>query len=99
MIARRIRPFSACEQTSLETEPFPDRPELLATLTKAHRKLTTAKYIRPVNAAPDDAAILDLNEGTPILKTTRITYAGRTGALVEIERTSGDGIQHAYRLT
>ncbi|WP_194921440.1 GntR family transcriptional regulator [Catenulispora rubra] len=96
---RRILPFSACEGTSLETKSFPDRPELLATLTKAHGKLTTAEYIRPLIPAPDDATALDLPEGTPILETTRITHAGAKGVLAEIERAGGDGIQHAYCLS
>ena len=98
VIARRILPFSAAEFTTLETECFPDRPELLAILTKAHGKLATAEYVRPLMPAPDEAAALALIDGTPILETTRITSAGGKGVLAEIERTGGDGIQHAYRL-
>lgn len=96
--ARRILPFSACEGSSLETEPFPDRPELLEMLAKAHRKLTAAEYVRPVMPTPDETTALDLIDGTPILEITRVTHAGRRGVLAEIERTGGDGIQHAYRL-
>lgn len=99
VISRRVLPFSACERTSLETEPFPGRPELLAILAKAHKELAAAEYIRPLIPAPDDATTLDLPEGTPILETTRITLAGGKGVLAEIERTGGDGIQHGYRLT
>jgi GntR family transcriptional regulator len=95
VIARRILPSSACEGTSLETQSFPDRPELLAILTKAHRKLMAAEYVRPLIPAPDDATTLDLPEGIPILETSHITHAGRKGVLAEIERTGGEGIQHA----
>ena len=98
VITRRILPFSACEGTSLETEPFPDRPELLAILSKAHGKLKATEYVRPMNPTPDDATTLDLPEGVPILETTRLTHAGGRGVLAEIERTGGDGIQHAYNL-
>lgn len=99
VIARRILPFSACPDGDLEIQSFPDRPRLLEILAKAHRALTAAEYVRPLMPAPDEATTLELTDGTPILETTRITHAGRKGVLAEIERTGGDGIQHAYRLT
>lgn len=98
VITRRIPPFSACEHTSLETESFPQRSDLLAILTKTHGQLTAAEYIRPRIPSPDDARTLDLSEGTPILEATRITHAEHRGVLAEIEHTGGNGIQFAYRI-
>ena len=83
----------------METEPFPERAELLAILAKAHGELTAAEYVRPLMPTPDEATTLDLIDGTPILETTRITSAGGRPVLVETECTSGDGIQHGYRLS
>jgi hypothetical protein len=48
----------------------------VAILTKAHRKLTPAEYIRPLIPTPDEITALDLIDGTPILETTRTLHAG-----------------------
>ena len=99
VITHRMLPFTAAEGTPLQKEPFPDRPALLATLAKAHGKLTVAEYIRPLMPQPDESATLDLIDGTPILETTRITSAGGRPVLAETERTSSDGVQNGYRLS
>jgi GntR family transcriptional regulator len=99
VLTRRMLPFTVAEGTPLETEPFPDRPALLAILAKAHGKLTVAEYVRPLMPQPDESATLDLIDGTPILETTRITSADGRPVLAETERTSGDGTQNGYRMS
>jgi hypothetical protein len=99
VITHRMLPFTVAEGTSLEAEPFPDRPALLAILAKAYGKLTVAEYVRLLMPQPDESATLDLIDGTPILETTRITSAVGRPVLAETERASGDGIQNGYRLT
>jgi hypothetical protein len=76
----------------------------VAILTKAHRKLTTAEYIRPPIPTPDEITALDLIDGTPILETTCTLHAGglngtswwaaHGASLINITPTAAGGVPH-----
>jgi GntR family transcriptional regulator len=96
ILTRRVLPFSTAEFTSMENEPFPQRPELIEILTKTYGKLGPAiEYVRSRMPSPDEAAALELSDITPILETTRVT-PGKRPLFAETERTSAEGIQLAY---
>jgi GntR family transcriptional regulator len=100
VLTRRILPFAATENTSLETAPFPPRADLLAILEAAHGPLITDEYVRADIPQHDEIAQLALPDATSILETTRITRTqDGTGLLAEIHRASAQAVQYGYRLT
>jgi GntR family transcriptional regulator len=94
-----ILPFSVAEGTPLEDAPFPERPELLATLTDAYGEPEWWEYARARMPQPDETTALNLPDGTPILEAIHILRTGDRPTLAELERRSGAAIQYGYRLT
>ena len=98
VLTRRILPFTATEGTTLETQPHPDRPELLRVLRDKHGELTTHLLTRAYLPHPDEATTLGIPEATPVLETTWLTQdPGGYTVLAEIERANADGVHYAFR--
>ena len=97
---RRMLPFSIAEHTpAWKPSPSPNAPSSWpSSQRRTGNSPPPSKYVS-LMPTPDEATTLDLIDGTPILETTRITSAGGRPVLVETECTSGDGIQHGYRLS
>jgi GntR family transcriptional regulator len=98
-IYRRVLPFSAAEETPLETEPNPTRAELLAILTDAHGELVYTDHVSARMPTPDEITTLGTLDGTPVLNTTTLasTTDGRP-LLAETITTSAEGVSLAYDL-
>jgi GntR family transcriptional regulator len=98
VLARTIISFATVEGTPLETEPFPERSALLAALTAVHGKLSATEYVRARSPQADEPSTLALADGAPVLETTRVTSAKGRPLFADIERTSAEGVQYAYKL-
>lgn len=98
VLTRRILPSTAAEDITLETQPHPNRSELLRVLRDKHGELTTLLLTRAYLPRPDEAATLDMPEATPVLETIWLsTDLDGHPVLVETERASGDNSQYEYR--
>lgn len=99
VLTRRILPFTVAEGTLLETQPYPDRTELLTILREAYGETTTRIYTRAYLPRPDEGTALNMLDATPVLETTWIT-AGAKGQilLAEVENANSEGICYAYDL-
>ena len=93
---RTLLPFTAAEGTTLETDPFPQRPALLAALSGRHGKLTATEHVTARMPTPDESKALALPDITPILETVVVTASKSRTILAEFEITSAEGIRYAY---
>lgn len=97
---QRIVPFTVAEGTSLEEAPYPERPDLLHTLTDAYGPLTWTEYIHARMPQANEATALNAREGTPIIETIRVAItADDRPILAETERRNADATQYAYPLS
>lgn len=98
VLTRRILPFSVAEDTSLETEPYPERAQLLSILREKYAELSTTFYTRAYLPHPDEAAALGMLEATPVLEISWITAAtdGRI-LLAETERANAEAVHYTYQ--
>lgn len=96
VLTRTLLPFTAAEGTTLETDPFPERPTLLAALSARHGKLTAKEHVAARMPTPDETTALALPDITPILETTLVTIAKGQVVLTETESTSAEGIRLVY---
>jgi len=96
VLTRTLLPFTAAEGTALETDPFPERPALLATLSGRHGKLTATEHVTARMPTSDESKALALPDITPILETTLVTVAKGRTVLAETETTSAEGIRLVY---
>jgi GntR family transcriptional regulator len=83
-------PFAVCvDVPGIEADPFADPADLYAALTAAGQVLTWRDTITARMPTPDEAATLELSEGTPVLLFTRTTYGtGEKPLLHEQTRTN-----------
>ncbi|MEY9890555.1 GntR family transcriptional regulator [Catenulispora sp. MAP5-51] len=96
VLTRTLLPFTAAEGTELETDPFPERPALLAALSARHGKLTAKELVSARMPTPDETKALALPDITPILETTLVTTAKGRTVLAETETTSAEAIRLVY---
>jgi GntR family transcriptional regulator len=98
VLTRRILPFTVAEGTSLETEPYPERAQLLSILSGAYGELSAQLHTRAYLPHPDEATALNILEAAPVLETTWTTTApdGRV-LLAETETANAEGVHYAYR--
>lgn len=96
VLTRRILPFSVAEDTSLETEPYPERTQLLNLLREKYGELSSTVYTRAYLPHPDEAAALGMLEATPILETTWTTSAEGRILLAETERANAEAVHYTY---
>lgn len=95
VLTRRILPFSVAEGTSLETEPYPERAQLLSILREQHGELSTTLYTRAYLPHPDEAAALGMLEATPVLEITWLTSGpNRRLLFAETERANAEGVHY-----
>lgn len=98
VLTRRILPFSVAEGTTLETEPYPERAELLSILRQKYGEPSPTLHTRAYLPYPDEAAALGMLEATPALETMWLSVSadGRR-LLAETERANAEGVQYAYQ--
>jgi GntR family transcriptional regulator len=77
---------------TLESDPFVPAGQVYTALADAGDELSWTEYVTARNPNPDDAATLNVPEGTPILSTRRITYDanGQPLAMEEAHRSAED---------
>jgi GntR family transcriptional regulator len=96
VLTRTVLPLAAAEGTELETDPFPERPALLAALSARHGTLTAKEIVGARMPSPDESKALALPDITPILETTLVTVAKGRTVLAETETTSAEAIRLVY---
>jgi len=96
VLTRALLPFGAAEGTPLETEPFPERPALLAALHARHGKTTGAEHVGARMPTPDEAKALALPDIMPVFETTLVTTAKSKTVLAETEMFSAEHVHLVF---
>jgi GntR family transcriptional regulator len=100
VLTRRILPFTVAEGTSLETNPYPNRTELVAILGEAYGELSTRISTRAYLPHPDEATTLSMLDATPVLEITWTTQDsdGRI-LLAETETANAEAVHYIYEMS
>jgi len=96
VLTRSLLPFAAAEGTPLETNPFPERPALLAALHARHGKTTGTEHVGARMPTPDEAKALALPDIMPVFETTLVTTAKSKTVLAETEVFSAENVHLAF---
>jgi len=97
---RLYLPLALFAETGLDRDAFLTPSTVYAALAEAGSRLGWIEHVRAQMPAPDDAAALNIPDGTPMLVTRRTTTDSGTGRALAVEETrlNADDAQLAYRL-
>jgi GntR family transcriptional regulator len=97
---RLYLPLAVLAETDLDRDADHTPGAVYAALTRAGHRLAWTDHVRARMPAADDAAALNIPDGTPMLVTRRTTTDADTGRALAVEETraNAEDAQLAYRL-
>lgn len=96
-LRRTYVPFSVLAEAEQEASSPPPAPELLNALSAMGHDLRFTEYVRTRMPLPDEAAVLRLSEGVPLLQVLRVAINQQERALaLEELRIPGDDLEISY---
>ncbi|WUH94179.1 GntR family transcriptional regulator [Streptomyces sp. NBC_00433] len=99
VLHQTLIPFATAEGTDLADHPGTEPTRIYALLSDAGHTLWWSETVRARMPHPDERAALHLQDGTPLLETSRVTHGTQDRPLIlEVLRTSADRAQLAYRV-
>ncbi|MFG1810243.1 GntR family transcriptional regulator [Streptomyces sp. NPDC049040] len=99
VLHQTLMPITTAEGTELADHPGTWPTRIHAVLAEAGHPLWWSETVRARMPLPDERAALRLQDGIPLLETTRVTHGTDDRPLVlEVLRTNANRAQLAYRL-
>jgi len=97
---RLYLPLTLFAEIGLDREAFLAPGGVYTALAHAGHRLTWTEHVRARMPAPDDAAALNISDGTPMLVTRRTTNDADDGRALALEETrlNAEDAQLAYRI-
>jgi len=98
---RLYLPLVVFAEVGLDPDPDHTPGPVYTALTRAGHRLTWTDHVRARMPTPDDAAALNIPDGTPMLVTRRTTTDTDTGRALAVEETriNAEDAQLAYQLS
>ncbi|MYV99252.1 GntR family transcriptional regulator [Streptomyces sp. SID3343] len=98
-LLRTVIPFATAAGADLGNDPMRPQAELYAVLEAAGHRLTWHERVSARVPAPDEAAVLRLPEGVPVMVIRRVTGGNDGPLLLEETRISAEATQADYVIT